>query len=270
MTITQFVNNLNSLNVINTVGLNPNSNMNQTFLDFLYLVLESLQKQGCTSELLAGTTGRPEYKNGNAIFITYKQNTDTCYNNLYSAINNLKKTYPNASFETKGNSVLVFLQQSETEQKKETEDKKNSTPEKINWEQFPCVTADTKNKKFTENNQIVYSGSGFVWYGNGSRKEISTGKIGYYECGTDGKPKSVTSMPIIQTSQQDSNKDEIDHYSFLDSSLGELTKGLDAQKLTQDFVSSFGDQKESVNNEFSKKKKLFEQINKINKIIKWQ
>lgn len=266
MKVGQFINSLSGLDVTNNSGINANSPLNETFLDFLYTLLSYYTKdQNCKPILDKGNTNRSEYVGGSAIFISFQgENTNDCYTKLYSYVNELKKTYKNVGYENSDNSVLIYL----TPDVKNTTTDKNQqqkTPTQINWAQFPCVTGATGIVEGKENNQVVYSGSGYVWYGNGSRKEIKTNKISFYECSSDGKIQAKSTPPKLNIpSNVPKTETDIEGLNFLDSTIGELTKGLDANKITQDFISSIGGvQKENIKN-----KKLVEQLNRIKQLLK--
>jgi hypothetical protein len=266
MKVGQFINNLGGLGVTDNVGINANSNLNETFLDFLYELLFYYNRdESCKPILESGNTQKTEYGQGSAIFISFQgKDNSGCYTKLYSYVVSLQKKYKNVGYEVVGNSVLVFLtpeqQITNTQNKQETK-----TPTQINWAQFPCVTGATGVVEGKENNQVVYSGSGYVWYGNGSRKEIKTNKISFYECSSDGKILAKSTPPkLIPPSNVPKPETDTQSLNFLDSTIGELTKGLDANKMAQDFISSVsGVQKESVKN-----KKLVEQLNRIKQLLK--
>ena len=266
MTVAQFINSLGGLGVINNAGINANSNLNETFLDFLYTLLSYYTNdKNCKPILNNGSTNKSEYINGSAIFISFQgENTNPCYTNLYEYVDRLKKNYKNVGHENNQNSVLVYLTPDVTNTTPD-KNKQQKTPTQINWAQFPCVTGAKGIVVGKENNQVVYSGSGYVWYGNGSRKEIKTNKISFYECSSDGKILAKSTPPKLET-QTNIPQPETDTegLNFLDSAIGELTKGLDANKITQDFISSIGGvQKENIKN-----KKLVEQLNRIKQLLK--
>jgi len=276
MNVGQFINSLKGLGVTDQVGINANSKLNETFLDFLYNELYKFKDdQYCRPILKSGTPKdkKNEYDNGSAIFVAFpptqivgdtKFSTTMCYTKLYKNVESSKSQYPNGGYVAHDNSVLVYV----------TPDVKNTTPDKnqqqktptqINWAQFPCVTGATGIVEGKENNQVVYSGSGYVWYGNGSRKEIKTNKISFYECSSDGKILAKSTPPKLNNPLNVPKPEtNIEGLNFLDSTIGELTKGLDANKITQDFISSVGGvQKENIKN-----KKLVEQLNRIKQLLK--
>ncbi len=266
MKVAQFINSLKGLGVTDNTGINANSNLNETFLDFLYTLLSYYTKdESCKPILNKGNTNKSEYINGSAIFISFQdKNTSPCYTKLYEYVDELKKNYKNVGYENNQNSVLVYLTPDVTNTTPD-KNKQQKTPTQINWAQFPCVTGATGIVEGKENNQVVYSGSGYVWYGNGSRKEIKTNKISFYECSSDGKILAKSTPPKLET-QTNIPQPETDTegLNFLDSAIGELTKGLDANKITQDFISSIGGvQKENIKN-----KKLVEQLNRIKQLLK--
>jgi|688.fasta_scaffold235347_2 hypothetical protein len=254
MKIGEFINKISGLNVTNNAGINANSTLNETFLDFTFEVLSYLVSKGCATSISSGNTTRPEYKLGSAIFITFVgDNSDTCYKELYLIVESLKSKYKNVGYEQSQNSVLIYF--TPTQDNKE-QDKKSNT--ETNWEYYPCVTK--KYAKKTENNLEVYEGDGFIWYGNGVRKD-KNGKTSYYHCGADGNPKEgLPSYTGSSTSSQN-----IEDVSFLDSAIGKITSNIDTSKLTQSVLNvaqNIANKKESVD-----KKRLIEEINRIKKLL---